>query len=195
MPTQRANLLDPPLLITEDRAKFTRIYEGLCEEFNHPGEVEKSIIFSMAQARFETERYARAEAAVINTCFREALANIMTEVLRDVDEWPFEAEEDAEIIAARWFTDEDTKQKISTLLRKLNLDESAIVAKAMAFAQPQLGLLQHMIYTAETRFYKALRVLEDYRAGSLGRLRHPVTPTIDGEVIERAPRVRLSGGR
>jgi hypothetical protein len=192
MATHRPDVLDPPLLITEDRAKFTRIYEDLCKEFNRPGEVEKSLIFTMAQSRFERERYARCEAASINVCFRDALANILTEVLRGVDEWPFEAEEDAETIAALWFTDKDTKQKISRLLQKLNLDESAIVAKAMELAEPQLGPLQHLMRSAESRFYRALRVLEDYRAG---RLRHPVAPTIDGEVIESTPRARLSGSR
>jgi hypothetical protein len=171
MATHRPDVLDPPLLITEDRAKFTRIYEDLCKEFNRPGEVEKSLIFTMAQSRFERERYARCEAASINVCFRDALANILTEVLRGVD---------------------DTKQKISRLLQKLNLDESAIVAKAMELAEPQLGPLQHLMRSAESRFYRALRVLEDYRAG---RLRHPVAPTIDGEVIESTPRARLSGSR
>jgi hypothetical protein len=192
MATHRPNVLDPPLLITEDRAKFTRIYEDLCEEFNRPGEVEKILILSMAQSQFERERYARCEAAAINVCFREALANILTEVLRGVDEWPFEAEEDAETIAAQWFTDNNTKREILGLLRKLNLDESAIVAKAMELAQPQLGPLWHLMHSAESRFYRALRVLEDYRAG---RLRHPVAPTIDGEVVESAPRARLSGSR
>jgi len=195
MPNRRPEAHDPPLLITENRATFARIYDSLLEDLDTQAVIEKILISSMAQKRIEIERYDRAAAAVINMCIRPALADLLNELLRDEDEWPFEAEEDAETIAARWFTDEDTKQKILRLLRKLNLDESAIVAKAMEFAEPQLAPLQHLIRSAESRFYKALRVLEDYRAGPLGRLRRPVAPTIDGQAIESAPRARLSGGR
>ena len=195
MSNRRPEAHDPPLLITENRATFIRIYDSLLEDIDTQSAIEKLLISSMAQTRIEIERYDRAAAAVINMCIGPALADLLNELLRGEDEWPFEAEEDAQIIAARWFTDEDTKQKILRLLRKLNLDESAIVAKAMELAQPQLGLVQHLIHSAESRFYKALRALEDYRAGSLGRLRHPVAPTIEGQAIESAPRARLSGRR
>lgn len=195
MSNRRPEAHDPPLLITENRATFTRIYDSLLQDFDTQSAVEKILISSMAQKRIEIERYDRAAAAVINMRMGAALADLLNELLRDEDEWPFEAEEDAQTIAARWFTDEDTQQKILRLLQKLNLDKSAIVAKAMELAQPQLGLLQQLIRSAELRFYKALREFEDYRAPSGGRSRRPTAPTIDGHVIESAPRARLSGGR
>jgi hypothetical protein len=147
------------------------------------------------QARIEIERYARAETGAINRCFRQALTNVLKELVRGEDDWPFEAEEDAEIVAAQWFTNEDTKQEILKLLGKLNLDESVIVAEAIELAEPKIEPLRDLIYSAESRFHKALRALEDYRAGPLGRLRRSAAPTIDGEVIENAPPRRLSGRR
>lgn len=195
MPNRRPEAHDPPLLITENRATFTRIYDSLLEDLDTRAAIERILISSMAQARIEIERYDRAATAVINVCIRPALVDLLNELLRDEDEWPWDAEEDAETIAARWFTDDDTKEKVRGLLRKLNLDESAIVAKAMELAGPQIAPLRHLIHSAESRFYKALRVLEDYRAGCLGRLRSRVAPTIDGQAIESAPRARLSRGR
>ena len=113
MPNRRPEAHDPPLLITENRATFTRIYDSLLEDLDTRAAIERILISSMAQARIEIERYDRAATAVINVCIRPALVDLLNELLRDEDEWPWDAEEDAETIAARWFTDDDTKENIA----------------------------------------------------------------------------------
>ena len=145
MPVNRPELLSPALLITESMSSFNRAHQELTAEFPPRGAIDKNLIFDLAHLRFEIERCRRVVAACTNVNFCEALANILTGVVRAADEWPFEAEEDAEAIAARWFTDDTTKRQISTLLRKLSLDESAIEAEAMRRAAPQIDFLERLI--------------------------------------------------
>lgn len=194
MPTQRPELLSPALLITETRATFNTIYQGLTAEFDPRGAIDKNLIFDMAHLRVEIARYRRVEAAYINIHFREALVKLLTELLRDVDEWPFEAEEDAETVAARWFTDQTVKQKILRLLGKLGLDELAIEAEAMRCSAHGIELLQRLIAALEARWHKALRTLREHRAVSVSRLRNSGEPIIEAEATEIRPR-RLPSAR
>jgi hypothetical protein len=190
----RPELLSPALLITESKSLFNRAYQDLSAEFPERGTVEKNLIFDITHLRLEIDRYRRVETACINRCYRDALANLLTELLRDVDVWPFEAEEDAETLAVRWFTDATIKEQISRLLTRLNLDVSAIEAEAVRCAAPQIELLQRIVASLESRWHRAVRTLRQYRAESVGRLGNSRESVIEAEATEIAPR-RLSSAR
>jgi hypothetical protein len=81
------------------------------------------------------------------------------------------------------------------ILRRLNLDESAIEAQAYSEAAPQIESLDKLLASAESRRHKALRTLAEYRSGLAKQLEESNKRIIDGEAlaIENAP-AEPSGG-
>jgi hypothetical protein len=77
----------------------------------------------------------------------------------------------AEPLSNRWFQDEAAKEEVSEILKRFDLDESAIEAEAIKLASEQLEWLDKALVSAGSRLDKALRFVKSYRAGFIDEVR------------------------
>jgi hypothetical protein len=68
-------------------------------------------------------------------------------------------------LANRWFEDAAAKEEVSEILKRFDLDESAIEAEAIKLASDQLEWLDKALVLATSRLDKSLRFIKSYRVG------------------------------
>jgi hypothetical protein len=84
-----------------------------------------------------------------------------------------------------WFTDQEAKKRVSELLSRVKLDESAIEAEAIRRSSSDLELLDRMLTSLESRRNKALGCVAEYRASLGHQLRESADRIIDGKGVLR----------
>jgi len=94
-------------------------------------------------------------------------------------------EDEAQALAQVWFTDEAAKKRVSELLSRVELDESAIEAEAIRKPSSELELLDRMLTSLESRRNKALGCVAEYRASLAQQLRESTDRIIDGKGVLR----------
>ena len=62
---------------------------------------------------WEILRLRRSKAAIINLAFRDALTEVVTQLLRKPGEWKHRLKDHAEELAREWFSDPDVKKQIA----------------------------------------------------------------------------------
>jgi len=88
-------LLRSPLLVTESSDAFEQICNAFSEEIKPHGFVERLHVADVAYVTWEILRYRRFKAALINLAFREALENLLAELLRQPGEYAYQREDEA----------------------------------------------------------------------------------------------------
>jgi len=96
---------------------------------------------------------------------------------------PRGVEDEAEALAQAWFTDQEAKKRVSELLSRVELDESAIEAEAIRRSSSDLELLDRMLTSLESRRNKALGCVAEYRASLAHQLRESADRIIDGKGV------------
>jgi hypothetical protein len=91
----------------------------------------------------------------------------------------------AQDLAQAWFTDQEGKKKVSEVLARFQLDESAIEAEAIRRSSSDLELLDRMLTSLESRRNKALGCVAEYRASLAHQLRESADRIIDGKDVLR----------
>ncbi len=185
-PNHAAQVLLPtsPLLITESADEFNRILDALRCEVNSSGIINEIHLLDYADLTWEVLRLRRFKIAIVKSAFLSALKNLFNELLRQIGYDYRNAEEVASDIARRWFTNKRVKKWGENLLRKFQLDASAIEAEAYIRIAEHIEYLDRLLTSAESRRDKALRSLAEHRGGSLARqLKAASDRIIDGEVV------------
>jgi hypothetical protein len=172
-----------PLLITEREEDFNRIDEALDQEIKPRGFIERTYVADIAQLDWETIRLRRCKSGIINSAFRDALKDLLEQVLCKPGESRYSVKEEADKLAYEWFTDPAAKRRVSELLKRFRLDDSAIEAEAMRRVSTDLEMLDRMLASAESRRNRALRNLAEYRHGLFGQARNNSARIIDGKVL------------
>ena len=96
---------------------------------------------------------------------------------------PRGVEDEAEALAQAWFTDQEAKKRVSELLSRVELDESAIEAEAIRRSSSDLELLDRMLTSLESRRNKALGCVAEYRASLAHQLRESADRIIDDKGV------------
>jgi len=174
-----------PLLITESADEFDALRDAFKQEIKPRGIIEQMYVHDISSIVWEILRLRRCKVVIINAAFRRALENLLEQLLGQTNEDPFEVEDEAEALAQAWFTDQEAKKRVSELLSRVKLDESAIEAEAIRRSSSDLELLDRMLTSLESRRNKALGCVAEYRASLAHQLRESADRIIDGKGVLR----------
>jgi hypothetical protein len=174
-----------PLLITESADEFDALQDAFEQEINPRGIIEQMYVYDISSIVWEILRLRRCKVVIINAAFRGALENLLEQLLRQENEDPFEVQDEAQALAQAWFSEQEAKKRISELLSRIELDESAIEAEAIRRSSSDLELLDKMRTSLESRRNKALSCVAQYRATLGHQLRESADRIIDGKGVLR----------
>ena len=96
-------------------------------------------------------------------------------------------------LTRRWFSDGEAREEVRTLLRRFNLDETAIEAEAISRAGWRVANLEKRQAALEARRDKALACIARFRAdfarqvrASVDRILDPAGNDLRREIVEAA---------
>jgi hypothetical protein len=154
----------PPLLYGESAEQFERLRAELEQEIKPKGIIEKIYLNDVSALVWEILRLRRLKTNIIRNARLAALEIILVRID------PVLAlgigvslTSEAKKLAAAWFENSDDKQFVQELLRKAQLDESAIDAEAFRRVFSDVQQLDNMLNSMEKRFSKTLRRIAEYR--------------------------------
>ena len=174
-----------PLLLTESKDEFDLIRDNLNDQIKPRGIIEQMYVEDIAYLVWEILRLRRSKAAIINLAFRDALTEVVTQLLRQ----PRGAELSAERSMQRnWRANgsptQMSKSRSSELLREFDLDETAIEAEAFRKSADDLERIDRLMASAEARRDKALVCIAQYRGDFGVLLRERSDRLVDGKVLK-----------
>ena len=149
----------PPVLRSESADEYTSLYKKLVEEIRPQGAIEAVYVEEITDLIWEIKRLRSCKVSVIHQMLRRALQGVLLQIL------PIPEKIKAEPLANRWFEDAAAKEKVSEILKRFDLDESAIEAEAIKLASEQLEWLDKALVSAGSRLDKSLRFVKSYRVG------------------------------
>ena len=176
----------PPLLITESADEFAALLAALQQEIRPTGIIEQIYLHDLAAIVWEIQRMRRYRTEIVNNAFRAALQSLLTRLLpipyiRD----RVESEKKAAELAHAWFTKKNGKKDVLAILRRFNLDQSAIEAEAVRQAWPDLELADKMQTSLRSRFDRTLRSVADYRDSLARRMRQSSERILNNDEVPR----------
>jgi hypothetical protein len=160
-----APFLSRSLLITESKAEFEQLSSMMLQEIEPRGGIEMVYVAEIIDTTWQTIRYQRSRTAMLNVAYRNALRNLLDHELEVVDS------ETADALAQQWFTTKEAREEVGELLRRFNLDESAIEAEAIKSLGAELERLDRMLTSLQSRRNRAIRELREYRESVAERAR------------------------
>lgn len=153
-----------PVLITESREEYRRLRRALRKEIGPEGPLERMYIRDIGQLEWEIRRWRRAKVALLNAAFRDALRDVISEVMCGPDDVSWELTDKANELAFAWFSDQEVQQRIAQRLEEFGLDATAIEAKVLQSCSSRLGEFDRLLASAESRRTKSVRALAEYRS-------------------------------
>jgi hypothetical protein len=183
--TELTLLPKSPLLITESADEFDALRDAFEQEIKPHGIIEQMYVHDISSIVWEILRLRRCKTVIINSGFRSALQDLLKQLLREPGQYEYEVKDEAEALAQVWFTDQEAKKRVSELLSRVELDESAIEAEAIRRSSSDLELLDRMLTSLESRRNKALGCVVEYRASLGHQLRESADRIIDGKGVLR----------
>src|SRR5262249_27448746 len=151
-----------PLLITESADEFDALRDTFEQEIKPRGIIEQMYVHDISSLVWEILRLRRCKVVIINSALRRAFQDLFDPLLRQPGQYEYYEEDEAQALAQAWFTDEAAKKRVSELLRRVELDESAIEAEAIRKSCSELELLDRMLTSLESRRNKALGCVAEY---------------------------------
>src|ERR1700730_3106032 len=155
----------PPVLRSESADEYTSLHKKLIEEIGPRGAIEAVYVEEITALIWDIKRLRNCKVSVIHQASRRALESILNELL------PSNEKIKAERLPNRWFEDAAAKEEVSEILKRFDLDESAIEAEAIKLASYQLEWLDKALVLAISRLDKSLRFIKSYRVGCADDLR------------------------
>jgi hypothetical protein len=174
-----------PLLITEAADEFDALRDAFEQEIKPRGIIEHMYVHDISSIVWEILRLRRCKVVIINSAFRSALQGLLKQVLRQPGQYEHHVEDEAQILAQSWFTDQEAKKQVSEILSGFDLDESAIEAEAIRRSSSDLEVLDRMLTSLESRRNKALGCVAEYRASLAQQLRDSADRIIDAKGVLR----------
>jgi septal ring factor EnvC (AmiA/AmiB activator) len=178
-------LPNSPLLITESADEFDALRDAFEQEVKPKGIIEQMYVHDISSIVWEILRLRRCKVIIINSAFRSALEHLLVQLLKRPGQDDYDVERKAQALAQSWFTDQETKKKVSETLSRFDLDESAIEAEAIRRSYSDLELLDRMLTSLESRRNKAFGCVAEYRASLAHQLQESSDRIIDGKDVLR----------
>src|SRR5262245_23430189 len=175
------------LLITESADEFEALREAFEREIKPRGIIEQMYVHDICSIVWEILRLRRCKVLIINSAFRTALEALLVQTLRQPGQYDHDTRlrNQVQTLAHAWFTDKEAKKRVSEILGRFNLDESAIEAEAIRASSSDLELLDSMLTSLESRRDKALGCVAEYRASLAQQLRESADRFVDGKGVLR----------
>jgi hypothetical protein len=139
--------------------------------------IERMYVYDIAVLTWEILRYRRDKAGIINADFCRALTNVLRPMMRPavpvdlfvsiMDQPPDQAAE----LAHDWFNSEKSRDRVSRLLNKADLDMPVVEAEAVRLNLANVEKLDRLLAAAEDRRDKAFRSIAWYRKSFAKKLR------------------------
>jgi hypothetical protein len=175
-----------PLLISESQDEFASLCRELEQDIQPHGVIERTYLDDIACIVWEIQRLRRYKAVIIDNCRFTALQRILEQLLdRRYYANLYDKDRDAEELARSWFASTAAQARVAKLLRKFQMDESAIEAQAFRLCADDLERLDRMLTLAEARRDKALRCLAEYRQIFAKQVRESTDRILDNEDVPR----------
>jgi len=174
-----------PLLITESNDEFDALRDAFERQIKPRGIIEQMYVHDICSIVWEILRLRRCKVVIINSAFRSALEDLLTQLLKQPGQNDWHVQDEAQALAQGWFTDKEAKKQVSEILSRYDLDESAIEAAAITRSSTDLELLDRMLTSLESRRNKALGCVAEYRANLAHQLRESADRIIDGKGVLR----------
>ena len=172
----------PPVLRSESADEYTSLHKKLIEEIGPQGPIEAVYVEEITALIWDIQRLRKCKVNVIHQMSRRALGSILLQFL------PTTEKIKAEPLSHRWFEDEAAKEEVSEILKRFDLDESAIEAEAIKLVSEQLEWLDKALVSAGSRLDKSLRFIKGYRVGFADDVRrHSARLLIDDATSQRSP--------
>jgi hypothetical protein len=149
----------PPVLRSESADEYTSLYKKLVEEIRPQGAIEAVYVEEITDLIWDIQRLRNCKVNVIHQTLRRALGSLLSQLL------PLDEKIKAQGLADRWFEDTTAKEAVSKILKRFDLDESAIEAEAIKLTSDQLEWLDKALVLASSRLDKSLRFIKSYRVG------------------------------
>jgi hypothetical protein len=130
---------------------------------------------------WEIKRHRSCKVSVIHQMSRRALRSLLTELL------PALQHIKAQALTDRWFEDAAAREEVSEILKRFDLDESAIEAVAIMLASVQLEWLDKALVLASSRLDKSLRFIKSYRVGFADHVRRQTNRLLMADVTPQRP--------
>lgn len=161
----------PIVLKTEAENEFASLLAKLEQDIRPNTFIERMYVQDIAALIWEIIRFRRFKTAILDNALREALTNLLKQILfkPELLQKP-DYELEAEALAVDWFRNQKAKAEVAKLLGQFDLDESAIEAEAFRLTSSDIDRLDRMLTVLEIRRDKALHCIADYRDSLAERL-------------------------
>jgi hypothetical protein len=169
----------PPVLRSESADEYTSLHKKLVEEIGPQGPIEAVYVEEITDLIWEIKRLRNCKVSVIHQMSRRALEGLLTELLT------IQQKIKAQPLAKRWFEDAAAREEVSEILKRFNLDESAIEAEAIKLASDQLEWLDKALVLASSRLDKSIRLIKSYRVGFADDVRRQTDRLLMADVTPR----------
>lgn len=200
----------PLLLRSECEHEFDELLHALSGEIQPRGIVENLYVEEIAGIIWDILRLRRCKVTIMNMSFEKALHKLisshlkmrrpareeesktdpfsLTELWQPPTKSEIERSKKINRLVRGWFTSNEGKQKVLSILRRSHLDESVIDAEVIRASFPDLQLLEKLLISLEARRDRSLRRMMEYRESFAGRVRTSTGRIIEGEP-EQPPRL------
>jgi hypothetical protein len=175
-----------PVLASESQDEFTSLCSELKQDVEPQDVIERTYVHEIACYIWEAQRLRRFKTVIINNSRRAAMQEILEQLLDPHDfEFSNQIEQAAAELARGWFENDDDKADVAKLLRKFQLDETAIEAEAFRLNAEDLERLDRMQAVFAVRFEKALRCIAEYRKSFSTELQHAADRILNSDDVPR----------
>jgi len=203
----------PMLLRSECEHEFDELLHALSGEIQPRGIVENLYVEEIAGIIWEILRLRRCKVTIMNMSFEKVLHNLISLHLKmrrpakeeesktdgfSLELWQPPTKSEIERskkkskkinrLVRGWFTSNEGKQKVLSILRGSHLDESVIDAEVIRASFSDLQLLEKLLISLEARRDRSLRRMMEYRESFADRVRTSTDRIIEGEP-EQPPRL------
>jgi hypothetical protein len=152
------------VLLTESLRAYKRMRGALKNEIAPQGAMERIYLADIVHLQWEIRRYRRAKVALLNAAYRNALRDVISELMCGPDEEAWELIEKAKQMAFDFFSDVEVRKCIAQRLEHYGLDATAIEAKVLQNCCSELSNFDRLLASAEARRLKAVRALAEFRS-------------------------------
>ena len=171
---RRPWLAPATLLITESQEEFDAFVSTTLEQIDPENIIEETYVDDLIANSWQILRVRRCIATLINIGFRNALVQLLvTELGAYSDELVGVS------IAEKWFTCKKTREEVADLLKKYNLDVTAIEAESIKLIGAELEMLDRQLALLEARRNKSIRNMREHRDSLAKRARAVSQEMID----------------
>jgi hypothetical protein len=202
--------ITPPSISNHSRyATFDELLHALRREIQPRGIVEILYVEEIAGIIWDILRLRRCKVTIMNMSFEKVLHNLISlhlkmrrpakeeeskidglllEIWRPPTKSEIERSKKINRLVRGWFTSDEGKQKVLSILRRSHLDVSVIDAEVIRASFSDLQLLEKLLISLEARRDRSLRRMMEYRESFADRVRTSTDRIIEGEP-EQPPRL------